>query len=192
KDPKQKGLPFDSAIGLMQIDAASARLRGMYIFMSEHAGGGGPAATHLLTEDALTYRLSKLISTWSTIADSPVADLPLGAPPRGNPRLITLTDQLAFLHRRTEVPIVADAYRGPSVVGPQTGCTVGEFAEHLSQFSTLRFPKGAVVFRLGEGWLKARHRLYWRLDAREPREDSVAPFEDLVAHGNPLSTEQLA
>ena len=187
-----KDTKFDSAIGLMQIDPASARLRGMYIFMSEHPGKGGPAGTHLLTEDASTFRISKRISTWSTVAESPVADLQLGARPLGNPRLITLTDQLAYVHKRTEVPIVADAYRVPSVVGRQTGDTVGEFAERLSQFSALRFPKGAVVFRSGEGWLKARHRLYWRLDAREPREDSVAPFEDLVAHGKPLSTVQLA
>ena len=188
-DPARR---YDGAIALMHVDFAGAKLEGMFAFVGVHPGRGVPAGTRLLTGDDSAYRISKRFAKWSTVADTAVADLPLGPAPIRNPRLITLADQLAYLHQRTETPIVADAYRVPCTVGRQMVDTIGDFAAQLSTLSALRFAKGAVGFRLSSGWLEARHLLYWRLQPREMSEDVVKPMENLAARGTNPSTEASA
>ena len=183
---------FDSAIAMMRIDFASARLEGWFAFLGERPGKGVPAGIQLLKEVDSGYHISKRFASWSTTFDKALEDTPLAAAPPRNPRLITLADQLTLLHRRTDAPIIADAYRVPCMVGRQTGDTIGDFAERLREFSALRFAKAAVTFRTNMGWLEARHFRYWRLEPREMSEGIVRPLEDSSARGKQLDMDSFA
>ena len=128
----------DSVLGVLHLIDATATLEGHYILLGESPGMTFGA--HLrLQDDDTSYPLNRRLAGWEGMSDVQLAQTALRPAPLGNTWLITLADQLAVLHRRTEAPIVADAYRVPCSVGHQTGDTIGEFATRPpSAFSKLR------------------------------------------------------
>lgn len=106
----------------------------------------------------------------------------------------TLAEHLRYLSEAADVPVVADGFRLPvSRANAFEGKTIREYLDALRRESEAY----GVLEDLGpihteDGWLIARHQLYWRLMPAEVPERLLAPMETRLAEGKDLRIEDYA
>lgn len=137
-----------------------------------------PAYNQSLAKQPLALRIAE----WVKGRDEAVMSAPLSKPaePPAIPAInaISQSDLLRWIHLKTGVPIVADAFRVavnyPDY--PQSGTIDAALKALTPQYYAPMMPP-VPHYRSNKGWLMLRHRRYWRrLDAELP-ERVLRPLE---------------
>jgi hypothetical protein len=116
---------------------------------------------------------------------------PLPSDPPKN-RTLTMADQLQELHRRTKLPVVAEAFRIPETHWRWTnGATVAEWLKSR-ELEPVAFGTRGYHVRVSDGWLMGRKRTRWIYLPIEPAEDLVLAANAEVKPSGMLSTDSYA
>lgn len=135
-------------------------------------------------EVARHSRLMTRLNGWRQTSDRAVLETPLKPETRIESTHLysfgawSVAEQLEVLHRRSGVPILADAFRLKcSPETPLGGDTVAQFLKVFNEDrqGSISFSPGLI--RAEGGWLFYRHNAYWRNLAREIPERVIAPIE---------------
>lgn len=113
-------------------------------------------------------------------------DRPAEAPRPHPTNLMTQSDLLAWVHRKTGIPIVADAFRVALAHGefPQTGSVESVLKGLALQTNASVRPPQPYV-RTENGWLMMRHRNPWRRLRAEIPEKNIEIAHARLSRGGP-------
>ncbi len=132
--------------------------------------------------------------TWEADLSAEVLEIKLGEagelpndPPKN--KTLTMADQLAELHRRTKLSIIAEAFRIPET--PWRWINAGTIEEWLEKRNKegVRFVTRGYHMRASDGWLMGRKQQRWRYLPLEPAEDLVLTANAEVQPSGMLTTD---
>lgn len=150
---------------------------------SDWAGG---SVFQYKNERDIAWEGERAADVLSTELTGEPGDLP-SDPPKN--KTLTMADQLEELHRRTKLPIVAEAFRIPETYWRWTeGATVKEWIENRYN-EGVYFTSRGYHMRASDGWLMGRKEQRWTYIPREPAEDVVLAANAEVKPSGMLSTE---
>ncbi|MGV3614533.1 MAG: hypothetical protein ACO1SV_04275 [Fimbriimonas sp.] len=154
---------------------------------------GLPAAVQELGKLPLILRLNE----WAKGRDEGVMKRALdrpAEPPTPHPtNVMTGSDLLRWLHRKTGLPMVGDAFRVAVDYAnyPEAG-TVEDVVKALTPKYYAPLMPPVPYVRSEGGWLMMRHRRFWRRLRAELPERALRPLEAKAAARTPLTLEDYA
>ena len=199
--PNGTGKTPTELLTLMRLNVVTGKLEINHRYLPDGQVLSG--ATDLLTEGILTSLQEKSkyvqrLHRWDQAIDPGVLEQRLDRhaelPKAGPYQVFTLAQQLQWLHAKTGIPIIADAFRRFASIDkvyefPTVGTWLYEFNQDRNGFGD--YWKRAYV-RTDHGWLMMRHQYEWRLISEEPNEASIRQIERPGELGQSPSMDVLA
>lgn len=147
-----------------------------------------PLSDYYVLAEIGAMPLGQRLTEWAKVKEESVLAKRLERevePPKAHPTdLMTLSDALRWVHRKTGVPVVADAFRvATGYADFASGGTIREFLRGLTPPAYGPITPLPPLVRAEGGWLSARHGRYWRRLRGEVPERLIAPMEQKAAKG---------